>query len=73
MDGSVVRSTVCSWRGLGFGFQHPYGSSQLPVTSIPGDWCPLASLDTIVHVVHPCLMFDVGVFLREWVFGSLVN
>jgi hypothetical protein len=40
-DGSVVKSTPYSSRGLGFNSQHPHGGSQLSVTPVPGDLCPL--------------------------------
>jgi hypothetical protein len=36
-DGSGVKSTGCSSRGLGFNSQHPHGSLQLFVTPVPGD------------------------------------
>lgn len=36
-DGSAVRITVCSSRGLGFNFQHLYTGSQLSATTISGD------------------------------------
>ena len=36
-DSSVVKSTGCSFRGLGFTSQHPHGSLQLSVTPVPGD------------------------------------
>ena len=39
-DGSMVKSTSCSSRGLGFNSQHPHGSSQLSVTPVPGDLTP---------------------------------
>jgi hypothetical protein len=42
----MVKSTGCSSRCLGFISQHPHGSSQAPVSPIPGDPVPiLASLD----------------------------
>jgi hypothetical protein len=39
-DGSAVKSTGCSSRGPQFDSQHPYGSSQLPATPVPGDLMP---------------------------------
>jgi hypothetical protein len=33
---SVVKSSCCSCRGLGFGFHHPHGGSQLLVP-VPGN------------------------------------
>ena len=37
-DGSVVKSTDCSFRGPGFNSQDPYDSSQLSM--MPGDSTP---------------------------------
>ena len=36
----AVRSTGYPSRGPGFNSQHPYGSSQLSITSVSGDWIP---------------------------------
>jgi len=36
-DGSGVKSTGCSCRGLGFGFQHPHGDSQPSLAPVPED------------------------------------
>jgi hypothetical protein len=33
-DGSAIKSTDCSSRGLGFDSQHPDGGSHLPVTPV---------------------------------------
>lgn len=35
-EGSGVKNTCSSSRGLGFSSQHPYGSSQLPIL-VPGN------------------------------------
>lgn len=42
-EGSGVKSTCCSSRGLWFSSQHPYNSSQSSVIPIPGDQHPLLS------------------------------
>jgi hypothetical protein len=34
-DGSAANGTDCSSRGLEFNSQHPHGSSQLSVTTVP--------------------------------------
>ena len=41
-DGSVVKSTGCSFRGPGLNFQHPYGNclSNLSETLVPEDLTP---------------------------------
>ena len=44
-DGSIDKSTCCSSKGLRFGSQHPYGSSQLSVMS--GLENLMASLDSV--------------------------
>lgn len=53
-DGSVIKNTACSCRKHGTGSQNPQGSSQLLVTSVPGDpaalFCPQQTLD--MHMVH---------------------
>jgi hypothetical protein len=36
-DGSVGKSTGCSFRGSRFKSQHPYGSLQPSVTLVPGE------------------------------------
>lgn len=36
-DGSVVKSTSCSYRGPQFNSQHPHGSFQPPVSRVPED------------------------------------
>lgn len=38
--GSVAKSTSCSFRGAGFGSQHPRGGPKPSVTLVPGDWMP---------------------------------
>jgi hypothetical protein len=38
--GSVVKSTCCPPRGPGFNSHHPYGSSELSATSVPGNLTP---------------------------------
>lgn len=45
-DGSVIKNTVCSCRKHGTGSQNPHGSSQLLVTSVPGDPAALFCIDT---------------------------
>lgn len=34
---SRVKSTCCSYKGPGLGFQHPHGLSQASITLVPGD------------------------------------
>jgi hypothetical protein len=40
INGSAVKFTSCSFRGLGFSSQHPHGSSQPSETPFPGDLTP---------------------------------
>ena len=39
-DGSAVKSTRCSYRGPGFHFRCPRGTTQLSITPVPGDLKP---------------------------------
>lgn len=42
--GSKVKSTGCSYRGLGFNSQHPFSGSQPPVSPVPEDLMPSSAL-----------------------------
>lgn len=46
--GSAVKNTSGSFRGPGFNFQHPQGSSQLIVTLVLGDMISMAN--TIMYI-----------------------
>lgn len=51
-DGSVVKSTSCSSRGLQFNSQHPQGSSKLSNTPFLGDQTPSSGLHTGTRYRH---------------------
>jgi hypothetical protein len=49
-DGLAIKRTGCSCRKPWFNFQHPHGSSQLPVTPVLGDPTPPSGLRG--HCMH---------------------
>lgn len=52
-NGSVIKSTCCSRRGLGFDFQQTHGSSHLPVTLVPGNLMPSSGLHGLLNAHRP--------------------
>lgn len=46
------KSTCCFLRGPRLSIQHPHGSSQPPLTPIPGD--PVCSFGLFRHQAYPC-------------------
>lgn len=48
-DDSVMRGLYYSCRELGFSFQYPLGSSQLPITLVPVNLAPLSGLCAYEH------------------------
>jgi hypothetical protein len=55
-DGSVGKCTLCSFRGLGFGSQHPHDSSQPSKTPVPGNLVPSSGFcwhQVYMHI-HTC-------------------
>lgn len=50
-NGSQVKNTCCSWKGLGFGSQQPGQNLRLPVT-LPARRLPLASEGTCTFVPY---------------------
>lgn len=56
-DCSVVRSTSCSYRGIGFSCHHPHGGSQPHIPPILGyalSW-PLKTPNTHMMHIHTCM------------------
>jgi hypothetical protein len=43
-DSSVVKTTGCSYRGLGFGSLHPHSILQPFIIPVPGDLMPFSGL-----------------------------
>jgi hypothetical protein len=50
-DGLTVESTCCSYRGLGFISQNPYGSAQVFVTPVLKDPTPSSDLQQYLHAI----------------------
>ena len=75
-DGSAVESTYCSFRGPGFGSQHPHSDLQSSITQLQG--CLMSSSDlcgyqaclrctdtqALMHAGHTCRHMHMGVHAR---------
>lgn len=52
--GLETKHICCSCRGLGLGFQHPLGSSQLSVTPLPRDLVPFSNAYRLLQTHVTC-------------------